>query len=275
MFFLTPELQNVFNINRDRFPSDRNYVKNEHPSMYDSLPGLRVLAEYMGIDLDQTETTFTIVKRPNEPEVQVYGPKVMACGEDPDTAVPCIVWGRVRKPLSELPDGTTYELVESNKRTFVAIDNDLFEEMLLMPLILEKDQTGKYPEFLVLKKALKQKKLASFMKYLKPGGGASYTALKDIEPGEYNVVGYEPSPYKNDAGAQKYYVYIVVNGEQVRVMGNAYLCNKLDTQKPYITEANPAVLKHNGVTGSTSSGHAKVSVELVTKEDLELPTYDW
>lgn len=273
MFFLTPELQNVFNLNRAKFPTDRTYVKNDHPSMNDSVGRLKDLADTLGIDFNETENTFTVVRKENEPEVQVYGPNVMASGKDETVAVPCIVWGRVRKPLSELPERTSYELVESNKRTFVAIDHDDYEEILLLPLILEKDNAGKYPEFLTLKKALKQGKLVPFMKFLKPGGG--YTGLKDIPAGEYAVTGYEPSPYKSDAGAQKYYLFLLVDGQKVRVMGNAYLNNKLDNQKPYITDDCQAVLKHTGVTGQTGSGNAKVTCELITKEDLEVPTYDW
>lgn len=273
MFFLTAELQNVFNINRAKFPTDRTYIRNDHPSMKASVTRLEELAEVLGIDFNETENTFTVVRKENEPEVMVYGPNVMAAGEDETVAVPCIVWGRVRKPLSELPSGTSYELVESNKRTFVAIDHDNFDEILLLPLLLEKDNAGKYPDFLSLKKALKMGKLVPLMKYLKPGGG--YTGLKDIEPGEYQVVGYEASPYKNDSGLQKYYIYILVDDQKVRAMGNAYLCSKLANQLPCITEENPAVLVHTGISGYTSSGNVRVTCELITKEDLEVPTYDW
>lgn len=276
MQFLTPELQSIFNANRDRFADDRTYVKNTHPSMDGSVGRLKDLADVFGIDFDQTETTFTVVRKAGEPEVQVYGPDVMGIEQEGfEVLVPCIIWGRVRKPVHALPESVSFELVEVNKRTYAAIDHDDFEEILLLPVIMEKDQAGKYPEFLTLKKAYKQGKLGNFLKLLKPGGGGAYTALKAIEPGEYQVVGYEASPYKSDRGDAKFYLYLMVDDEKVRVMGNAYLNNKLATQEPYISPEDPAVLKHNGITGQTGNGHDKVSVELVTKEDLELPTYDW
>lgn len=274
MFFLSPELQNVFNLNRAKYPTDRTYVKNDHPSMADSVGHLKHLADLLGIDFDETETTFTVVRKADDPEVMVYGPNVMAAGEDEKVAVPCIIWGRVRKPLDELPDGTSYELIEHKKRTFFTIDHADLNEFLLLPLSLEKDNAGKYPEFLTLKKALKQGKLVPFMKYLKPGG-IGFTSLKDIEPGEYQVVGYEASPYTNDSGLQKYYLDLLVDGKKVRAMGNTYLCNKLANQQPVITEECPAALLHTGVSGYTASGNAKVTCELITKEDLEVPTYAW
>jgi hypothetical protein len=276
MQVLTPDIQSIFNANRDRFADDLTYVKNDHPSMADSVGRLKDLADVFGIDFHQTETTFTVVRKAGEPEVQVYGPNVMGVEQEGfDVLVPCIIWGRVRKPVHTLPDGVSFELVEVNKRTYAAIDHDDFEEILLLPVILEKDQAGKYPEFLTLKKAYKQGKLGNFLKLLKPGRGGAYTALKAIEPGEYQVVGYKPSDYVNDRGDRKFFIFLMVGDKQVQVMGNAYLNNKLATQEPYISPENPAVLKHNGITGQTGNGHDKVSVELVTQEDLELPTYDW
>ena len=257
MAFVSETTKNI--LSRAKFSKERTNIENSHPVMAQDLSRLSKMAKVVGINFDETEYSYQVVKK--EGDLNVYGACVMA-----NDGVASIFWGKTSVPLASKPDGTEYAIVQDGKQFVLDVfgtDSDGYDVAFQVPLVFKKDLATK-PEHADVRAAHRKGELHKFL----ASSFIKAKKLSELEPGEYTVTGYAIRYWNGDPKVE----LDVANVG--RVNANTYLKNKLLAQ-PEITEQVPAILEVGISTKVTSGGFPIVPVVLTTQADLDLPVFDF
>lgn len=238
-------------LTKAQYKQDRTKVSNNHPAVAAIYDRLVSTANELGVDLALTGYTFTASKS-EKYGVTVYGPYVGNVD-----GVACIIWGEVKKPLSEVPVATSIE--EVDKRC--VIEFDMEEEALQLPLMQPKENKATKE---VLKKALRKGELANYLSvsFDKP------KSLSTLEPGTYLVTEVKTAVF---SGEVKYSIYVPGQGW---FNANKAIKNKV-VNNPVVTQEFPAEMEVFESTSTTSTGYPIVPVRFTTHAETQLTVFSF
>lgn len=240
-------------LEKANYQEDRVNIPNNE-AICSLCPNMMSVAAALGVDLTAAETTFQ-VKR-DAKGIHIYSPYVAA-----RNGVPVLVWGKVVKPVSEIPDFAIISEGEGEKeRTYATIEVDF--EVYKFSLMLVKDLKV---DAKTLKKAYKQGNLAD---YLSKGFEKS-VKLNTVPAGDYRVTAYRENAFKGEIN------YDIMVDSVGWVKANAKIKRKLANHVD-ITEQEPASLTVHPWDGAkTSTGYDIITVDFMTAKDEALPTFSF
>ncbi len=210
-------------------------------------PALEPVAAACGVDLKEAGYTFTMSK--GKDGYRAYQPYVAS-----RNGVVSLVWGNVSKPVSEIADMDIAE--EKEKPVFVIeVDGKDYKFPVMFPKDVKVD-------FSTAKKALKAGKLGDMLSK----GFEKGKKLNELAPGDYTVTAVRDNVFKGEVNYD-----IFVEGEGW-FKANSKIKRRL-TDELVINEANPAALTIHGVFEKTSTGYDIVSLDFLSKQELDLPAF--
>lgn len=264
--FITARTESI--LSRAKFPQDSYNVPNDHKCFDDEQLALwQQLADCFGINFE--DTGHTIRASVKGSEVSLYTPYV---GSDGTQAV--LVWGKVKKPLSEVDSSLVEMRIGGGKRPALECDIlPLDGETLVLTLMLGKgDKEDSPKEHQELAKADEDGKKTLLRKAYRTGKLHLYLSqsferakkLADIAGTTVDVFGYSINRWGK---------YELETSEGL-VVGNTAIARKLD-KSPVISKEYPATLEVGQSTGKTSTGYDIYPAILTTHADRELPVFDF
>lgn len=238
-------------LTKAQYKQDRTQIPNEHTALQPVYDKLKAIAEELGINFEMTGYTFTAAKT-EKYGVNIYSPYVGNV-----KGVACIIWGNVRKPLSELGVATSIE--EVDKRC--VMEFDLEDEALHMSLMQPKENKAAKD---VLKKALKKGELANHLSasFEKP------QSLSKLPVGIYLVTEVKVSVF---SGETKYSIHIPGKGWY---NANKAITNKVSSN-PVVTQEYPAELEVFESVATTSTGYPIIPVRFTTYAETQLTVFSF
>lgn len=228
----------------------RTDIPNSSPAIADSLDTLKAVATFFGIDFDRTRFTFT-VKVDEDGKRTVFSPQVGNVD-----GVPSIVWGRVSKPLSEVPAA---EFIQEG-----AIFAAFYPETLDEPIEI-RCRTIRDAKLTEVKAAANKGKLADKLdRVIVPA--ISLTELFNTSgERQYSFTAYQLGDFKGQQNSS-----ILVEGIGW-VKGNTGLTKALSAS-PVVTAEQPAsfYLKDTGkeMNGNKIFNTAPLHFSSITEDDL-------
>lgn len=220
-------------------------------------PALETVSTFLGIDLEEAKTTFSVVK--NAKGVRVYQPYV-----GNRAGVAGIVWGQSFKPLADIPSASIASEGEKEKEvSFLVIEveaNGDFDDYRF-PLMLVKDLVV---DSKTLRKALKA---GTLQDYLSKGFEKS-VKLNTVSPGDYQVTAVRENVYQ---GEVNFDIMVETVGW---VKANAKVKRRISNDNLDVSLTSPATLTVHPWDGKkTNSGYDIISVDFVTAHEESLPAF--
>lgn len=249
---LTASLLSV--LERGNFQSDSVKISNDHKAVSnEESDNLKAIATLLGVDFATTGYTFRAVKGKNG--VNFYGPYIAN-----NDGTPTLFWGDAKVALTALAVKPTIE--ELDKKTWAQFD--IGEDFVEVPMMLQKNEEGKRPALVDLRKALKAGKLADLLSKSFVKG----ETLANLQPGSYQVVSYTQDIFK---GQVKFVIEVQGQGH---FNANSAIARKL-VDGPTITSDQPATLEVGEVVETTDTGYPIVPVIFTTTAAANIPVYDF
>lgn len=262
MTLLTPEVSAIFE--RAQFAKLRTNIPNEHPSVASVLPRLAAICSELGFDIADTGYTFTVKKTVGRTDV--YQP-VVALTED---GVLSLFWGKLVKPLSEIP--VPYVIEESDEgKPSVTFELPGLDDVVSIGIMTVKNPEGKYPKTSEVRAANKKGKLEGVIGVRKQFEAPA--KLSELEPGEYYVIDYHKSEYE---GQTKFSIRVTTRDgvDMGLYRANSAIARKLLTD-PEISANDPAPIIVHPSTEKTGAGHPIVPVDFLVPAELSLPVFEF
>lgn len=204
-------------------------------------------AKVVGVDLNEDVFTFTVVK--GKEGYIAYQPYVAS-----RYGVPCIVWGKVNKPLSEVPTLTLE--IDNGKPVFCV---EVGHEQVKFPIMLPK---GSSTDVRTIKMAFK----AGNLNDLLAKGFEKPSKLTELAPGTYDITAIRENVFK---GEVSYEMFLKGLGWYKT---NSKIRRKIEAGLE-VSETEPAQLTCYGQVDQTAKGYPVIGIDLMSKEELDLPAF--
>lgn len=244
---------NIVLTTKTKYTEDRKNIPNNE-ALLNLCPAVKQVADVLGVDLKEAEYTFTVVRN-KEGQMNAYAPSIGNRGGEV-----CLVWGKVIKPVSDLPM-LIPSMDDQGKMVFTV---DLDDETTYKFNVVFKKEYAK-TNFNDFTKRLKNNKLAELL----AEGFVPATKLNAIAPGEYKVTDVRENAFK---GEVNFDIFLEDIGW---VKSNAKIKRRLAAKDITISEYEPATLTIHGVTGQTNSGYDIVSVDFLSEREMKLPSFEF